>query len=290
MKYEPKTRPAGFTLVELLTTLAVIGVLLALLIPALNQVTKTAANVKQRGQFHAIGVALEAFRSDTGDYPPSEWNPAVYGNYTASQRLAEAIIGQDGFGFHPSSLFRADGTVDGTPATSLYAPAVDVAANPDNLKLRKGPYLELENANAVKLSSLYGAAYAPLADTYILADMYKITKNLATGKMTGMPILYYKANRLKSRHAFVDGTDNEITISQSNTYNVYDSINGIAAKPNAAFHPLYANPGWFYVQTKNPNFTSPARPYRAESFLLQSAGPDGYYGTSDDVFNFEQEK
>jgi len=289
MKYKSKTLLTGFTLVELLTTLAVIGVLLALLIPALNQVTKTAANVKQRGQFHAIGVALEAFRSDTGDYPPSQWNPAVYGNYTASQRLAEAIIGQDGFGFHPASQFRADGTVDSTPATALYAPAVDVTANPDNLKLRKGPYLELENANAVKLGSLYGTAAAPLVDTYILADMYKITKNLATGKMTGMPILYYKANRLKSRHAF-EAADNETTIAQLNTYNVYDSINGIAAKPNAAYHPLYANPGWFYGQTANPNFTSPPRPYRAESFLLHSAGPDGRYGTSDDVFNFEQEK
>jgi len=45
----------------------------------------------------------------------------------------------------------------------------------------------------------------------------------------------------------------------------------------------------FYDQTQNTNFVSPPRPYRADSFILHSAGPDGLYGTVDDVFNFDQE-
>ena len=84
-----KIHNGGFTLIELLTTMAVIGILLGLLIPALNQVSKMATKVKQKAQFHAIGTALEAFRNDYGDYPPSAWD-AQYGNYSASQRLAEA--------------------------------------------------------------------------------------------------------------------------------------------------------------------------------------------------------
>jgi prepilin-type N-terminal cleavage/methylation domain-containing protein len=72
MKRKTNKIRVGFTLVELLTTLAVIGVLLGLLIPALNMVSKTATKVKQKAQFHAIGTALETFRNDYGDYPPSE--------------------------------------------------------------------------------------------------------------------------------------------------------------------------------------------------------------------------
>ncbi|MHC4526141.1 MAG: type II secretion system protein, partial [Planctomycetota bacterium] len=199
-----KIRYGGFTLVELLTTLAVIGILLGLLVPALNMVSKTANKVKQKAQFHAIGTALEAFRNDYGDYPPSMWDPNpmddtdgyVYGYYSASQRLAEALIGQDGFGFHPSSQFRANGS-DGT--NFLYAPDVDLTANPDNLASRQGPYLELESANAVTLENLYGTGnHGSLENTFILADMYKVAKNKTTAKMTGSPILYYKANRLKT--------------------------------------------------------------------------------------------
>ena len=31
------------------------------------------------------------------------------------------------------------------------------------------------------------------------------------------------------------------------------------------------------------------RPYRAQSYILISAGKDGLYGTSDDITNFKQE-
>ena len=93
MKRKTNTSRVGFTLVELLTTLAVIGILLGLLIPALNMVGKTATKVKQKAQFHAIGTALEAFRNDYGDYPPSEWdndatdgNGVYYGNYSAAKQ------------------------------------------------------------------------------------------------------------------------------------------------------------------------------------------------------------
>jgi prepilin-type N-terminal cleavage/methylation domain-containing protein len=303
MKRETNKIRFGFTLVELLTTLAVIGILLGLLIPALNQVSKTAAKVKQKAQFHAIGTALETFRNDYGDYPPSmynQWGAMTY--VTASHHLAEALVGRDGLGFHQASQFWSDGkanidsdvtpdtlynsagytTSDGTPITTA-----------QNLAARKGPYLELENANAVKLGNIYPVGLANLnKDAYVLADMYKIVKNTATGKEVGMPILYYKANKLKI------GNDPDPAQWGNNTYNIDDSfLNdmsgnslGIIGYP-AGLHPLsnQANASIFYNAIANPNFTSPVRPYRAESFLLHSAGPDGLYGTIDDMFNFDQD-
>lgn len=297
MKRETNKIRFGFTLVELLTTMAVVAILLGLLIPALNQVTKTAAKVKQKAQFHAIGMALESFRNDYGDYPPSEWNAAQYGNYSASHRLAEALIGRDGLGYHPGSLWRSDGLADidkdGTPTDVIYGdPAAFTAETPtENLAARKGPYLELENANAVELRKIIPGS--PLyKDAYVLVDMYKIIKNSATGKMTGMPILYYKANTMKI------GNDPVYANWGTNTYNIGDSFcqalgfteNFWATRPVLFSSDTTANATTFYNAIQNPNFPGPpARPYRADSFLLQSAGADGLYGTADDVFNFDQD-
>lgn len=304
---------AGFTLVEILTTIAVIGILLAFLIPALSKVEKSAVKVKQRAQFHSIEVALEAFSTDTGDYPPSTWDVTQYGYYSASQRLAEAVVGRDGFGFHPKSQF--NGTGEDSTGKSLYMDHADfntdypLQTDKDaNLSLRKGPYLELENANAVQLSNLYGTSAvsaAQLEDTLILADIYKIAKNTVTGKMTGSPILYYRANKGKMQHdtTFVDP---DPAMNQC-TYNVFDSgspMGGgiVALKPlsdKMGSHPMAGTPTareLFYNLTRNPNFPGDptthagSRPYRAESFLLQSAGPDSLYGTADDVFNFDSEQ
>ena len=304
-----KIRYGGFTLVELLTTLAVIGILLGLLVPALNMVSKTANKVKQKAQFHAIGTALEAFRNDYGDYPPSMWDPDptdytdgyVYGYYSASQRLAEALIGRDGFGFHPSSQFREDGMGDANGDSVLDViygnPSTYTAETPaDNLAARQGPYLELESANAVTLENLYGAGnHNPLVDSFVLVDMYKVTKNKTTAKMTGSPILYYKANRLKTSHDVGD-IDADPTLNRC-TYNIYDALGGLGLDGLAGgtIPPLVdgihfeSGSDAFYEKTLNPNFTSPPRPYRSESFILHSAGPDGLYGTMDDVFNFDQD-
>jgi len=283
----------AFTLVEVLTTVAIIGILLAVLIPAFNQVGKTATRVKQRAQFQNIEIALETFRSDTGDYPPSHFDTSI-GEYSAAERLAEAVVGRDGFGFHPASRFRwdgkgdidGDGVLDPTAPNSMIYNAIDgvigssgyVQTAEENRSVRKGPYLELENANAVRLSN-YGAIYQSLwqkqnkPPSLVLADVFKTAK-LTTGRKTGRPILYYRANRLKTGHS-------ADTIG-ANTY-AYAEGNVILT-----FTEQLIEAGWFYNRTRNPNFTDPPRPYRAESFILHSAGPDGVYGTTDDVFNFDE--
>ena len=293
----------GFTLVEILTTIAIISILLGFLIPALSMIQKSAVTAKQKAQFHGIEIALEAFSTDTGDYPPSAHDTVTYGNYSASQRLAEAMVGQDGFGFHQDSGFYESG--EDVTGLSLYMTHPDYNTDyptqsdiDDNIAVRKGPYLELENANAVKLSSLYGSGnYGSLVDTFVLADMFKISKNAATGKLTGSPILYYRANRGKTKHDIASANIDPI-VNQC-TYNAYDSVGSafvnndsiadlVPLSTKSGVHPLRSDLDMFYKQTLNPNFTSPARPYRSESFILQSAGPDSLYGTPDDVFNFEQ--
>jgi prepilin-type N-terminal cleavage/methylation domain-containing protein len=304
----------GFTLVEMLMAIAIIAVLVSLIIPALSLVHKSADMVRQKSQFHSIGVGLEAFRADFGDYPESIDNFYEVGGdpgdipyrYCGAQKLAEAMIGHDGFGFHPQSEFRNDGLADfdgddnyTTPDESLYHIGVDTGfeTKEENLAIRKGPYLELETANAVKLNNLYSGRWPPFwrntSERYVLADMFGLVKHLRTGKKTGMPILYYRANTSNFKH---DPDDYEPF--KDNVYDVRDNdfiVNRAVPWNNSVFHPMNnltgpnaGDPGIFYENTLNPNFDNPLRPYRSDSFILLSAGPDGLYGTVDDVFNFER--
>ncbi len=309
------SRTFGFTVVELLTAIAIIAVLVSLIIPALHMVQRSADMAKQRAQFHSIDIALEAFRADDGDYPPSDDIGAMFDAYPGAMKLAEAIIGQDGFGFHPRSEFRNDGQGDtdgdGTDEP-LYLPDVDGyidglsltneekdALRRENLTVRKGPYLELETANAVRLKYLYkgygteGLHFPPVPDRFVLCDMFRLVKNNATGKRTGMPILYYKANTSNFKHD-PDTYVQDLAPVNKCIYDVRDNRKivaltglweGIIPQP----HSMSDDPSIFYKNTLNPNFaTPPMRPYRADSFILLSAGPDGLYGTPDDVFNFNR--
>ncbi len=290
----------GFTLVEMLTTMAIIAILIGLLVPTITVIQKTVQKVKQKSQFHGIEIVLESFRTDFGDYPDSLYDSAVDPGYCGAQNLAEAIVGWDGFGVHPLSAFMSDGMndVDGDGTRELIYDVlggingsngyVETAA--DNHRVRKGPYLELEAANAVKLGDLYPGAVGTLdLDTYVLSDMFNKVTHRVTRKKTGMPILYYKADVSKVRHAAIPGVPNVYDVAQNEEIYKTDAPFG-----NNTRHPLDGQISLFYDRTANPDFpataTSPRRPYRSESFILHSAGRDGLYGTADDVYNFDTEQ
>jgi len=264
----------GFSIVELIAVIAVIAILIGLLVPALSQVQKMAATVSQKAQFSSISMGLETYREDMGDYPESRAASSI--DFQGAQRLAEAMIGLDGFGFHPASVGDGDMT--------LY----DVST----IDARKGPYLELDTANAVKLSSIYSSF--PGTDSFILADKFKNVKSTVTGKKTGMPILYFKANTVNYVHPptptiGIPGPASEASLGSyaKFIYSYFD--NRLFVKQyspiDGSVHDMTAV--IFYEKTANPNFSNPIRPHNNESFILLSAGPDGFYGTADDVYNFE---
>jgi len=290
--FKQSKRKAGFTIVELLTVMSIIVILIGLLVPATNQVKRFAWEVKQKAQFHSIDAAIELFNSEFDGYPDSGAMGPDGAEYCGAMKLCEAMMGQDLMGFHPDSIFRGDGT-DGINKV-LYpdANSVSPAAYRDNLSTRRGPYLRLEGANAYRLGDLYDNTGPFAARHFVLCDEYKRVTHRTSGRKVGLPILYYKANTANARHNVANPDDPE------NIYNYRDNhtlvMLGMPWDPPSSGgspHRLFVDNGQqgvrFYMNTKNEKVTTASRPYKADTFILISAGYDGEYGTPDDVCNFD---
>lgn len=279
------SRKAAFTIVELLTVMSIIIILIGLLVPSLNMVRRYAKKVRQKAQFHSIDVAMELFSTEFDGYPNSVAKDEADQDYCGAMKLCEAMMGQDLLGFHPSSHFRSDGTDGSTDLYNLPPPDTSQAYI-DNLRARRGPYLQLENANAYKLKDLYGKATGN-KERFVLCDVYNRVTNKSTGKKIGMPILYYKANTSNTLH------DANYPGNPQNIYNYLDNDELVKRglpwdSTGMLKHPIDGgeHPEIFYSSTMNRNITTTSRPYREDSYILFSAGFDGLYGTDDDIFNF----
>lgn len=65
-----KHRPGGFTIVELLITMAMIILLLSILTVAIASATRTSQSANTRALMNSIKQALARFKADVGYYPP----------------------------------------------------------------------------------------------------------------------------------------------------------------------------------------------------------------------------
>ena len=305
----------GFTLVELLTVVAIIALLIGILVPAVNQARKIAVRTSVRAQISGISSGIEMFKTDFGYYPSSvpqsktgvdavdenAVRSATEADIQGAHRLAFALLGRDQQGcpakratpppptdddvnYGPDSIAGVyysttpDGSFTGKPVATL-ASWGDV----DEKTARKGPYIDPKGFGIVK-DKTFGLDYV-----FLLTDKYdKRVQDpvaLKPDYANHSVILYYAANERGKYLADTTLPNAKVT---GRDYIYFSQDNEVIAKQSfkGATEADYEENFFAFINDEKAKVGNTYRPVNPESFLLISRGYDGIYGTDDDVTNW----
>jgi prepilin-type N-terminal cleavage/methylation domain-containing protein/prepilin-type processing-associated H-X9-DG protein len=220
-------RRSGFTLIELLVVIAIIGVLIALLLPAVQAAREAARRAQCTNNLKQIGLSLHNYESSNGSFPPAGKtinllvSPPVIAfldtGFSAHSRLLSFLEGGTLFNSLNFSYEYNDASGGNFTGASAVV-ALFLCPSATHLSGNRDSSQSDPNGSTYERSVGVGYGYCDYSPT-IYTDINVVNGFLATGGLGSTPIVPYRNINLATKGMLKDGMTriSEIVDGTSNT-------------------------------------------------------------------------
>jgi prepilin-type N-terminal cleavage/methylation domain-containing protein/prepilin-type processing-associated H-X9-DG protein len=264
-------RLRGFTLIELLVVIAIIGVLLALLLPAVQSAREAARRTQCRSNLKQIAVAMHHYHDAHGVLPPGK-KGCCWGTWLVY--VLPYLEQQSLFNAWNSAGINAPGVPEGYDLDLRYFGATNVTVTSTRVAVYFCPS---DLANAPITTAVHGITFACTSQNYaanfgnttvLQADFQGIRFRGAPFGDIGSPLGDYDqpARAPAGFHAITDGLSNtlllsEVVVGQGQDLRGFSWWGDAAtfetfSTPNSSFPDVIFSPAYCINRSPNPPCTA----------------------------------